>query len=61
LIKGIVCKDCDLLKGEEIMTKQELIEEIKKRMSVIYLAMDAQVADDLHRIFVETLNHLEKN
>lgn len=28
-------------------------------MDIIYLAMDAQVADDLHRIFEETLKHLE--
>lgn len=41
------------------MEKQELITEIKKRMNVIYIAMDVQVADDLHKIFVETLKHLE--
>ena len=41
------------------MTKQELITEIKKRMRVMYVAMDANVADDLNRIFVEILKHLE--
>jgi ribosomal protein S6 len=41
------------------MLKEELIYEIKQRMSAIYIAMDIQFADDLHRIFVETLKHLE--